>query len=222
MKKSLLLATLAALLICSAAAKDQAAAESNLTSDQVEANYTQAIEGRAADILKVLALTDTNKAAKVHAAVIAQYRALKAWHDENDARLKAAKADTNAVAQIRASLQTLHDHFIARLSANLTPQQVDQVKDKMTYGVVQVTFNAYTKKYPGLTDAEKQQILAWLIEARESSMDQGSSDEKHAVFGKFKGRINNYLSKQGYDAKTGRKKVAPVVTPAAATNPPAK
>jgi hypothetical protein len=222
MKKSLVLNALAALVICSAGAKDQASTESNLTPDQVEAKYTQAIEGRAADILKVLALTDTSKAAKVHDAVIAQYRALKAWHDENDTRLKAAKSDTNAVAQIHASLQTLHDYFLAKLSANLTPQQVDQVKDKMTYGVVQVTFNAYVKKYPDLTDAEKQQLLTWLIEARESSMDQGSSDEKHAVFGKFKGRINNYLSKQGYDAKTGRKKVAPVVTPAAATSQPAK
>jgi hypothetical protein len=222
MKISLVLNALAALVICSAGAKDQASTESNLTPDQVEAKYTQAIEGRAADILKVLALTDTSKAAKVHDAVIAQYRALKAWHDENDTRLKAAKSDTNAVAQIHASLQTLHDYFLAKLSANLTPQQVDQVKDKMTYGVVQVTFNAYVKKYPDLTDAEKQQLLTWLIEARESSMDQGSSDEKHAVFGKFKGRINNYLSKQGYDAKTGRKKVAPLETPAAATSQPAK
>jgi hypothetical protein len=92
----------------------------------------------------------------------------------------------------------------------------------MTYGVVQVTFNAYTKMYPDLTDAEKKQIMAWLIEAREISMDQGSSEEKHAVFGKYKGRINNYLSKQGYDAKTGRKKVAPGETPAPAANQPAK
>ncbi|MNR53744.1 hypothetical protein D3C85_1738080 [compost metagenome] len=30
-------------------------------------------------------------------------------------------------------------------------------------------------------------------------MDGGSSKEKHAWFGKYKGRINNYLSKEGYD-----------------------
>ena len=34
-------------------------------------------------------------------------------------------------------------------------------------------------------------------------MDGSTSDEKHAVFGKYKGRINNYLSKAGYDAKKG-------------------
>jgi hypothetical protein len=32
-------------------------------------------------------------------------------------------------------------------------------------------------------------------------MDAGSSDEKHKWFGKYKGRINNYLSSRGYDLK---------------------
>jgi hypothetical protein len=32
-------------------------------------------------------------------------------------------------------------------------------------------------------------------------MDAESSDKKHAVFGKYKGRINNYLSAEGYDLK---------------------
>src|SRR5690349_9873752 len=92
------------------------AAETNLTPGQVEAKYTAAIEGRTADILKVLALTDAETTAKVHDTIIAQYRALNAWYEENDARLKAAAKDTNAVAQIRASLKTIHDGFIARLS----------------------------------------------------------------------------------------------------------
>lgn len=195
------------------------AGETNATPNQAEAKYTAAIEGRTADILKVLALADTNKAARVHDIIVAQYRALRSWHDENDPKLKAARADTNAAAQIRASLKTLHDSFIAKLSEDLTPAQVDQVKDKMTYNVVQVTFNAYVKMYPDLTDVEKKQILAWLIEARESAMDQGTSDEKHAVFGKFKGRINNYLSKAGYDTKTGKKKS---VQPVPEANQPAK
>jgi hypothetical protein len=205
-----------------AAEQKPAAATTNSVSDATEANYTRAIEGRTADILKELSLTDPAVAARIHDAVMAQYRALRAWHDENDAALKAARADTNRTAQIQATLKVVHDRFIAKLAADLTPEQVDRVKDKMTYGVVQVTFNAYTKMYPDLTDAEKKQIMAWLIEAREISMDQGSSEEKHAVFGKYKGRINNYLSKQGYDAKTGRKKVAPGETPAPAANQPAK
>jgi hypothetical protein len=215
-------ATIQFLASAPAAEQEPAVATTNSVSDAAEANYTRAIEGRTADILKELSLTDPAVTARVHDAVMAQYRALRAWHDENDAPLKAARADTNRTAQIQATLKVVHDRFIAKLAADLSPEQVDKVKDKMTYGVVQVTFNAYTKMYPDLTDAEKKQIMAWLIEAREISMDQGSSEEKHAVFGKYKGRINNYLSKQGYDAKTGRKKVAPTETSTPATHQTAK
>jgi len=48
---------------------------------------------------------------------------------------------------------------------------------------------------------QKDKMYAWLVEARELAMDEGSSDAKHAVFGKYKGRINNYLSAAGYDMK---------------------
>src|SRR5690348_18376643 len=109
----------AALLLCVAAF----AAETNPASADAEAKYTRAIEGRTAAILKILNLSDTNKIARVHDAIIAQYRALNAWHDANDAKLKAARGDTNAVAQIHSSLETLHKDFLARLAENLTPEQ---------------------------------------------------------------------------------------------------
>lgn len=173
------------------------AAETNSTAAQAEADYTNAIEGRTADILKILALTDTNKAANVHDIIIAQYRSLNAWHDANDAKLKAARSDTNAAAQIRASLKTLHDQFLGKLAENLTPAQIDQVKDKMTYGKVQFTYKGYVTQYPDLSEANKQKILELLKEAREEAMDGGSAAEKTAVFQRYKGKINNYLSKQG-------------------------
>lgn len=181
-----------------------AAPEPSSAPDEAEANYTKAIEGRTADILKALSLTDTNKIAQVHDIIIAQYRAL----NTNDARLQASPKDTNVLAQVHQERGVLHAQFISKLSAVLTPEQVDVVKDKMTYGVVQVTYNAYLHMYPDLTDAEKKQIMTWLVEARELAMDGGSSSEKHAIFGKYKGRINNYLSKAGYDTKTGKKQSA--------------
>lgn len=173
------------------------AAETNSPSAQAEAKYTKLIEGRSDDILKVLALSDTNKAASVHDIIVAQYRALKAWHTANDEKLKAAGADTNAVAQIRASLKPLHDDFLSRLAANLSPEQIDQVKDKMTYGKVQFTLNGYLAQYPNLSQANQEKILELLRQAREEAMDDGSSEEKTAVFQRYKGKINNYLSRQG-------------------------
>jgi hypothetical protein len=180
------------------------AADPNSTSAPVDANYTKAIEGRAADILKILALTDPHQVATVHDLIVAQYGALKAWHSANDSRLKSERADTNAVAQIRASLKTLHDRFLAGLAGQLSPAQIDQVKDKLTYGKVQFTFAGYRLQYPALTDADQQKILELLKQAREEAMDAGSAAEKTAVFQRYKGKINNYLSHQGlHPAKPG-------------------
>lgn len=175
------------------------AAETNSASSEAEAeaNYTTAIEGRTAAILKILALSDAKRAANVHDIIIAQYRALNAWHDANDAKLKAVRGDTNAVAHIRASLKTLHDDFLAKLARNLSPEQIDQVKDRMTYGKVQFTMAGYLTLYPDLPEANKEKILEFLKEAREEAMDGGSAQEKTAVFQRYKGKINNYLSKEG-------------------------
>ncbi len=60
-------------------------------------------------------------------------------------------------------------------------------------------FEAEHKRNQELTEEQKKYIYAALVEAREHAMDGGSSKEKHGWFGKYKGRINNYLSKAGYD-----------------------
>jgi hypothetical protein len=182
--------------------------------------YAQAIEKRTQDVLSTFNLQDAAKRASIHDAVIDQYRGLKAWHDANDARVKelskrlgkagadhldASRAET---AKVKSSLKTLHDGFIARLSTELTPEQVEQVKDKLTYNVVQVTCDAYGQMLPELTAAQKERILGMLKEAREEAMDGGSAAEKHAVFGRYKGRINNYLAAEGYDVKKASKEFA--------------
>ncbi len=175
----------------------------------VEAAYTRAIEARTADILALLEIPDPVVKAKVHDCIITQYRALRAWHDANDARLKAAKGDTNVTAQIRESLTALHDEFIAALSAKLTPEQVEKVKDKMTYGKVQFTYAGYLAAYSNLSEENKQKILELLKEARELAMDGGSAEEKTAIFQKYKGRINNYLAKQGIHPDKQKPKAKP-------------
>jgi hypothetical protein len=47
--------------------------------------------------------------------------------------------------------------------------------------------------------------MAWLVEAREVALTAGSAEEKHRVFGKYKGRINNFLSAAGYDLKAAER-----------------
>jgi hypothetical protein len=161
------------------------------------AKYAEVLQIRTSKIVKALSLTDTNQAAAVQQILIAHYQALNAWHNLNDAKLKQAGADKEAVAKIHASLKSLHDDFLARLSRSLTADQVETVKDEMTYGKVKFTFAGYTSQYPNLTAENKQEILRLLKEAREEAMDGGSAKEKTAVFQRYKGRINNYLSKAG-------------------------
>ena len=113
---------------------------------------------------------------------------------------KAARSKQISDVAMR-SIDSLHPVFITSLRQDLDTTQVNTVKDGMTYDVLHVTYNAYQEMLPALTDAQKQQIYAWLVEAREHAMDAESSDKKHAVFGKYKGRINNYLSAQGINMK---------------------
>ena len=92
-----------------------------------------------------------------------------------------------------------HFAFPAALSLYLNQKQIDAVKDGLTFGVLMVTYNATLDMIPTLKVEEKKQIYAWLVEAREYAIDAESSNKKHEVFGKYKGRINNYLSARGYN-----------------------
>ena len=197
--KPSILALIGVLLVLGSAAVVSAATNTPpaiANSDAAEAAYTRTIEKRAGDIIAVLDLKDPARISKVQNLIVAQYRSLRDWHDANDAKRKQAEGDE--LGRINASLSALHEKFISGLNAELTPDQVEKVKDKMTYGTVPVTFRAYCAQYPNLTDEEKGVVLNYLKEAREAAMDGGSSEEKHAIFRKYKGRINNYLNARGH------------------------
>ncbi len=177
--------------------------------------YLRTINERATKIVTALGLAETAKSNRVHEIIVQQYRGLNDIHwvrDVEIGEMKAKFADDktaantaieSARAKTKSKLEKLHAEFLAKLSAELSPEQVDKVKDGLTYGVAPLTYGVYLKMYPELTAEQKAQLKTWLNEARELAMDGSTSEEKHAVFGKYKGRINNYLSKAGYDAKKG-------------------
>ena len=78
----------------------------------------------------------------MHDIIIAQYRALRARDEVIDAKLKADGKEVNyanRAAQLQAASKPLHDQFLAKLAADLTPEQIETVKNKMTYNKVKVT-----------------------------------------------------------------------------------
>lgn len=176
-------------------------------------DYASVADSRAEKIVATLNLPEIGKSEAVRALISRQYQALHSVHAVRDEAIAAAKAEKGgsdaAVAAAKSAAEekiaTLHRDYLEKLAALLTPAQVDGVKDGMTYGVLPNTYRVYMEMMPDLTEEQKTQIMTWLKEAREHAMDAGSADEKHAWFGKYKGRINNYLSKAGIDMKAAEK-----------------
>jgi hypothetical protein len=175
--------------------------------------YTLVIQGRADNIVDEMTFCDQALKVRVRDLIMDHYRFLS---DEEDARnadvgmLRETFADNaelrDAKIDLRKAEQELkvRDHhfaFVSALKMHINEEQIDQVKDGLTYNVCPNTYIAFQDMIPNLKPEEKDQVFIWLIEAREHAIDGGSSKDKHAWFGKYKGRINNYLSERGYDLK---------------------
>jgi hypothetical protein len=176
----------------------------------VTPEYIKVTNGRATKIVEKIALGNKEKEAAVTNIIAQQFRDLSKIQDERDAEIAKVKAGTlskeqqnSAIDKLKAdadkSIDKLHKAYLKKLGKQLNQAKITEVKDGMTYGVLPITVAGYNDMLPNLTEAQKKYIYDALVEAREHAMDGGSSKEKHAWFGKYKGRINNYLSKQGYD-----------------------
>ncbi|MBO5062229.1 MAG: DUF3826 domain-containing protein [Prevotella sp.] len=179
--------------------------------------YVNTIIGRAQKVTDALGITGTDKGTQVLNIVANRYFKLNDIYSERDSIKKVAgtltgdaKKQKQQEAESTKDMKLYRSHFgfIADLSLYLTDSEVEKVKDVMTYNVVNVTYKAQCDMIPTLKEEEKVQILAWLKEAREYAIDAESSRKKHEAFGKYKGRINNYLSKRGYNLTKEREEWA--------------
>ena len=140
--------------------------------------YVNTIIGRAQKVTDALGITGTDKGTQVLNIVANRYFKLNDIYSERDSIKKVAgtltgdaKKQKQQEAESTKDMKLYRSHFgfIADLSLFLREE------------------------------VEKMEILAWLKEAREYAIDAESSKKKHEAFGKYKGRINNYLSKRGYN-----------------------
>ena len=188
-----------------------------LNSDGRDQDYVNTILGRAKKVTDALNISRTDKGTQVMNIVANRYFELNDIYEERDSLKEVAskltgdakkQAQAFAEAQKDSKLYRSHFAFDANLSLLLDAAGIETVKDVMTYNVVKVTYDAQCDMIPTLKEEEKAQILAWLKEAREYAIDAESSKKKHEAFGKYKGRINNYLSKRGYDLTKEREEWA--------------
>ena len=166
-----------------------------LKTEGQDSAYVETIKGRAQKIVDALALTDAQKAENVRNIIANRYFLLNDIH---------AKYDKSQQDARDAELYKHHFELASALALYLTEEQIDAVKDGMTFGRLKRDYKAQLEMIPTLTDEEKTQILIWLREAREYAMDAADSKGKHFWFDKYRGRTNNWLSARGYDLKKER------------------
>ena len=191
----------------------------DLNKENRDPKYVESIVNRSQKIVDKLGLTDAKVAEDVCNVIANRYFELNDIYEIRDAKVKTVKESgltgdaKNAALKAAenekdAALYRSHFAFPASLSLFLNEEQIEALKDGMTYGVVKVTYEATLDMIPSLKEEEKVQIYAWLVEAREFAMDAENSNKKHAAFGKYKGRINNYLAKRGYNLTKEREEWA--------------
>ncbi len=185
----------------------------DLKTEGLDSAYVKTIVERAQKITDQLGMEDSSKTLDVRNIIANRYFLLNRIHEaykkaQEEAKKLSGEAKQQALQQAvdrrDAELYKHHFEFEADLSNYLSPAQIEMVKDGMTYGVVPKTYHAHLEMIPTLTEEEKSQILCWLKEAREFAMDADTSKDKHGWFGKYKGRINNWLSSRGYDLQKER------------------
>lgn len=170
-----------------------------LNGDGLDEKYVQSILGRAQKAVDPLGLKTESDRINVRNIVANRYFELNKIYADRDSLKKEKGKKELAQALCDAQLYKTHEGFLSKLAVYLTPEQITTVKDVMTYNSVKVQCEALYDMMPTLTEEEKQQIRIWYEEAREYAIDAESSNKKHEWFGKYKGRINNYLSARGYD-----------------------
>ena len=173
-----------------------ASAQVALKTEGQDPQYVETIKGRAQKIVDGLNLGDANKEENVRNIIANRYFLLNDIHAKYD---KKTQEDA-----LNAELYKHHFELQSALALYLNEEQIDAVKDGMTYGRLKRDYNAQLEMIPSLTDEEKAQILVWLKEAREYALDAADSKGKHFWFDKYRGRTNNWLSARGYDLKKER------------------
>jgi hypothetical protein len=177
-----------------------------------DAAYKKVIHDRVAKFVDPLSISDAANYNSVLEIISQRYYTINSLSEKSKANIAAIKSQNLSAEEKDALikkeddarmvvLKKGHDEFVAALQKKLSGEQVDKIKDGMTYSVLHVTYDAYVDMIPRLTTEQKDKIYTWLVEARELAMDGESSDKKHQIFGKYKGRINNYLAAQGYNVR---------------------
>lgn len=178
----------------------------------VDAATQKRIDQKVDRLISTAKVTDADKVAKVKAIGADWFAALFAWHKEHDKELGALWTQWNQaravvpkdefpgelvavkIEEAYASLKPAYDHYISRLSAELTPDQVDAVKEAWSRspGMMR-TYNSYLEIVPDLSAKDKEVIKARMNLAREAAMLTDADKEIVNIFKRHKVKVEQYV-----------------------------
>jgi hypothetical protein len=172
----------------------------------------QKVDNKVDKLVEALKLADADKAARVKGIVADWLVAMLSWHKEHDAELKELWGEWNKaravvpkdefpgevtahkIDDVYASLKSAYEDYVNRLSAELTPEQVDAVKENWSRSPgMSRTYNAYLEIVPDLSEKDKQVIHDRLLMAREDAMLTDSDKEIVSIYKRHKVKVEQYV-----------------------------
>jgi hypothetical protein len=180
--------------------------------DAVDAAMQKRIDQKVTRLVDTAKVTDADKVAKVKAIGTDWFTTLFTWHKENDPKLNTLWADWNKaravvpkdefpgelvaikIEEAYSSLQPAYQDYIKRLSVELTPEQVDAVKEAWSRSPGRMrTYNSYLEIAPDLNDKDKEVIMARMNLAREAAMLTDADREIVNIFKRHKVKVEAYI-----------------------------
>ena len=170
------------------------------------------IDGKTSRLLGALKIENAAKAERAKTILGEWLVTLWAWHEQHDPQLKELWSKWNAaravvpkdefpaeviahqIDDVYASLKPAYRQFITKLSAELTPEQVDALKEAWSRSPGRLrTYNAFLEIAPDLNDEQKKVIHDRLLLAREDAMLTDADKEIVAIFKRHKVKAEAYV-----------------------------
>lgn len=169
-------------------------------------------DGKAGRMLGTLKLDDAAKADRVKAILAGWYITMWAWHEENDPKLRElwsqwgqarvavpkdefpAEVIAFKIDDVYASLKPACRSLVEKLSFELTPEQVDAIKETWSRSPgAKRTYEAYLEIVPDLTAEQKKVIHERMLLAREDAMLTDADIEIVRIFKRHKVKVEAYV-----------------------------
>jgi hypothetical protein len=187
-------------------------AASPVSTPAADAATQKKIDQKVTQLVNSAKITDADKIAKIKVIGAEWFATLFAWHKEHDKEINVLWADWNKARAVvpkdefpgevvavkiedtYASLKPAYDDYIKRLSAELTPEQVDAIKENWSRSPGnQRTYNAYLEIVPDLADKDKEVLKARMLMAREAAMLTDADKEIVAIYKRHKVKAEQYI-----------------------------